>query len=288
MKYKSKNVVVSDLLSRSRLPGFDFVVNPYIGCLHGCKYCYACFMKKYSHHVDDEWGSFLDVKESLKPIDVRKLVGKKVFMSSVTDCYNPLEETERRTRQILQQIENVDCALTITTKSNLVLKDLDVLKKMENVTVALSINTLDEKFRSDMDNASSIRSRLETLKILHENNIKTILFLSPIFPEITDFREIVEASKAFVDEFWFENLKLRYPYAKTILSYINNNFPHLQELYKKIYVKGDKTFWVNLAVEIERFCEQENVNGKILFSREILNCAHLKRRDEEGVFDEEN
>ena len=86
--------------------------------------------------------------------------------------------------------------------------------------VSISINTLNEKFKNDMDNASSIKERLETLKKLHKNGIYTVLFMSPIFPYITEWKEIIEISKEYVDEYWFENLNLRGSYKKEILDYI--------------------------------------------------------------------
>lgn len=74
-----------------------------------------------------------------------------------------------------------------------------------------------------MDRGSSIQERLHTLKTFHENGIETVLFMSPCFPGITDFREIVEASAGFVDEYWFENLNLRGDYKKRILAYIHES-----------------------------------------------------------------
>lgn len=69
----------------------------------------------------------------------------------------------------------------------------------------MSINTLDEDFKNDMDNASSIQDRLNTLKELHNSGIHTVLFMSPIFPYITNFKDIIEVSKEYIDEYWFKS-----------------------------------------------------------------------------------
>ena len=195
---KINHIIVNDYLTKSNLPESDYVINPYVGCPHACAYCYACFMKRFTNHNED-WGSFLDVKECEKPISLSRIKGKSVFLSSVTDCYNPYEEDFRITRKILEQLINADCQLTISTKSKLILRDTYLLKQCKNLKVDMSINTLDEKFQSDMDNASSISDRLKTLKALHENGIYTVLFMSPIFPYITDFKAIIEKSKNFID-----------------------------------------------------------------------------------------
>jgi DNA repair photolyase len=264
-----KIVNVKDYLTKSKLPACDFVINPYVGCLHDCKYCYASFMKRFTGHNED-WGTFIDVKQCDKKIDVKKLEGKTLFLSSVTDCYNQIEEKYQNTREILSQLINVNCKINICTKSKLILRDLDILKKLNNVTVAMSINTLDENFKNDMDKASSIKERLETLKELHNNNIYTILFMSPIFPYITDYKGIIEVSKEFMDEYWFENLNLRAEYKQDILKYIKNNYSNYYEEYIKIYLRNDKSYWQKLANEIEIYCGGNNIKFNNFFYHEEI------------------
>ena len=215
MSIVENKIIVKDLVTKSNLPASDYVINPYVGCPHGCRYCYACFMKRFTGH-SEEWGSFIDIKQCDKPISQKKLQGKSVFLSSVTDCYNPFEEKYKITRNILEQLISIDCELNISTKSNLVLRDIDLLKQCKNLKVSISVNTLDEKFKNDMDNASSIQERLETLETLYKNGIYTVLFMSPVFPGITDYREIIEKTNKYVDEYWFENLNLRGSYKQDI------------------------------------------------------------------------
>lgn len=253
-----KEVKVNDYLTISKLPTSDYVINPYIGCPHACKYCYASFMKRFTNHKE-EWGSFIDVKRCNKKINTKKLIGKTLFISSVTDCYNPYEEKYKLTREILKQLIGIDCKINISTKNELILRDLDILKQLKNLEVSISINTLDEEFKNDMDSASSIKKRIETLKILHENNIRTILFMSPIFPQITNWQEIILKTKKIVDVYWFENLNLRANYKKEIMTYIEQKCPEYIELYKEIYEKKNNTYWENLAVEINTFCQNEKI-----------------------------
>lgn len=258
MEVKEKIIQVKDYLTKSNLPASDYVINPYIGCPHGCKYCYACFMKRFTKH-SEEWGSFIDVKYCDKPINTAKLKNKSVFLSSVTDCYNKFEEKYCITRNILEQLIDVDCRLGISTKSSLILRDIDLLKQCKNLTVSISINTLDESFKNDMDNASSIKDRLLTLEQLHKNGIYTVLFMSPIFPGITDFKKIIEASRSFVEEYWFENLNLRGGYKRTILSYIYNTYPKLKGLYDDIYNRNNMSYWEMLADDIEQYCNSNSI-----------------------------
>lgn len=246
-------------VTKSNLPACDYVINPYVGCPHGCKYCYACFMKRFTGH-DEPWGTFIDVKKCDKSLNPKQLTGKRVFLSSVTDCYNPYEKEYEITRKILEQLTAIDCELSISTKSNLILRDIDLLKQCKNLKVSMSINTLDEQFKKDMDNASSIAERLQTLETLHKNGIYVVLFMSPIFPGLTDWQAIIERSKDYIDEYWFENLNLRGAYKSTILNYILSNYPDCYDIYKNIYIKGNKNYWVQLSNDIEKYCTQNAIN----------------------------
>ena len=264
-----KEIQVKDYLTKSNLPASDYVINPYVGCPHGCKYCYASFMKRFTGHKED-WGTFIDIKKCDKKINTKKLENKTIFLSSVTDCYNEFEEKYKITREILKELINVNCNLNISTKSKLILRDIDLLKQMKNLTVSMSINTLDENFKNDMDNASSIKERLNTLRELHDNGIYTVLFMSPIFPYITNFKEIIKISKEYIDEYWFENLNLRGDYKTKILLYIQEKYPKLINEYNDIYIKGNKKYWNDLSKEIKDYCEINNVKYINYFYHEKL------------------
>ncbi len=264
-----KQVQTKDYLTRSNLPESDYVINPYIGCPHSCIYCYASFMKRFTNHKE-KWGDFLDVKYCKKKIDLNKIKNKRLFISSVTDCYNPLEEKYKITKNILEQLINSNSFITISTKSKLILRDIDLLKKIKNLTVAISINTLDENFKDEMDKASSIKERIDILQKLHKENIHTVLFMSPIFPYITDYKKIIEKTKNYVDEYWFENLNLRGEYKYIILNYIKNNYNCYYSSYNEIYLKNDKSYWRKLSYEIDEFCKANNIKYKNYFYHEKL------------------
>ena len=270
-----KEIETKDYVTKSNLPASDYVINPYVGCPHGCKYCYASFMKRFTGH-NEEWGTFIDIKRCNKKISVEKLKGKQVFLSSVTDCYNAYEKEYLITRNILKQLVSADCYLSISTKSDLILRDIDLLLKMKNLTVSMSINTLDESFRSDMDNASTIEERLKALKLLHDVGIYTVLFMSPIFPYITDYKKIIEASMDYIDEYWFENLNLRGDYKNKILAYISDNYPSLNDKYLDIYIRKNKSYWLDLENEIKFYCKENNIKYKNYFYHEKL-VDHKKK-----------
>lgn len=262
-------IKTNDYLTKSNLPASDYVINPYVGCPHGCKYCYASFMKRFTGH-QEAWGDFIDIKRCDKKINLKKISGKSVFLSSVTDCYNEYEEKYAITRSILEQLVKSDCKLSISTKSKLILRDIDLLKQIKDVTVCMSVNTLDESFKDDMDKASSIKDRLDALKELHENRIYTVLFMSSIFPYITKWKEIIEISKDYVDEFWFENLNLRGSYKYSILNYIKEKYNDLFCKYIDIYENKNNYYWNDLSKKIEEYCVNNNIKYTNFFYHKEL------------------
>jgi DNA repair photolyase len=247
---------VKDYLTASKIG--SFAINPYIGCPHACTYCYASFMKRFTNHPEP-WGEFIDIKHCEKPIDLKKICGKNVFMSTVTDCYNPYEKKYGITRSILEQLVNAECILQVSTKSALVLRDMDLYRKMENVSVAMSVNTLDDGFRGDMDCAGSVAERLATLKTLHAHGIYTILFMSPIFLHITDWQAIIEESREYIGEYWFEDLNLRGSYKRAVMDYVREKYPEAFPSYDRLYNHGDRTEITRMENAIRSYCETNGV-----------------------------
>ena len=257
-----REIDVQNVMTKSSLPVGGFSVNPYVGCPHACKYCYASFMKRFTGHTEP-WGTFLDVKH-WKPIEnPHKYDGQRIVIGSVTDGYNPYEEEFCRTRKLLEELKGTNAEIMICTKSDLVLRDLDLLKGFPKVTVSWSVNTLDEQFRCDMDRAVSIERRLEAMKQVYNAGIRTVCFISPIFPGITDVKAIVNRVKDFADLIWLENLNLRGQFKKEIMGYIREKHPGLEILYDEIYNKKKQDYWRDLEQEIFSFAQGESYPYRI-------------------------
>ena len=153
---KVNEINVKSVMTKSNLPVSDYSVNPYIGCLHACKYCYASFMKRFTGHTEP-WGTFVDIKYWEPMKNLEKYGDKTIFIGSVTDPYQPIEMKYGRTRALLEELKGSNAKISIATKSDLILRDLDLIKKFPNIRISWSINTLDENFKKDMDKAVSIK-----------------------------------------------------------------------------------------------------------------------------------
>ena len=142
-----QDVETKNIMTKSTLPVGGYSVNPYVGCTHGCKYCYASFMKRFTGHTEP-WGTFLDVKHWPAIKNPQKYKGQRVVIGSVTDGYLPQEAQFQNTRKLLEQLRGSEAEILICTKSDLVIRDIDLLKKLGKVTVSWSINTLDKGFKN--------------------------------------------------------------------------------------------------------------------------------------------
>lgn len=137
-----KAIKCKTILTKSKLPKVDYCYNAYVGCTHSCKYCYAEFMKKFTGHINDEWGKFIDYKENAVDIlkkEVRKIEKDKwVLMGSVTDTYQPIEKKLLLTRKSLEVFLEYQVPVSILTKSDLVMRDIDILMKFPKCEVGVS------------------------------------------------------------------------------------------------------------------------------------------------------
>jgi DNA repair photolyase len=261
---------VANLLSKTKVPAGDYAVNPYIGCPHKCLYCYADYMRRFTNHRE-KWGDFLDIKYCSKKINVNRLENKEIIFSSSTDAYNPFEKQYRITRKILEQFADTNVKITILTKSDLLLRDIDLFKRMPRVQAGVSLNTLDDSVRKALEpRAASIERRLDAVKILHDNGIRTHIFLSPMFPVITDFKKIIKTCARFTSEFWFENLNLRGSLRPAVLRYIYENHKNLVPLYDDIYKFKNTSYWRDMKNEIAQFCKKNGIQYRDYFYHEKI------------------
>ena len=253
-----KTLETKNVITKSNLPVCDFSVNPYTGCEHACMYCYASFMKRFTGH-SEEWGTFVDIKDWGELKHPERFKGKELFIGSVTDPYQPAEQTYKRTRRLLEQLKGSGAIISIATKSDLILRDLDLIKSFPNARVSWSVNTLDESFKSDMDCAASIERRIFAMKEFYNAGVRTTCFISPIFPGITDVKAIIKRTKDLCNLVWLENLNLRGNYKPTVLKYIADKYKDLVPLYDAIYNKNDRSYWAELDADIRVFCAEQGL-----------------------------
>jgi DNA repair photolyase len=187
-----REVQVKSILSASKV--YDYVVNPYVGCQHGCSYCYARFMKRFTGHKEP-WGEFVDVKvnapELLRAEIARKRKGR-VWVSGVCDPYQPLEAKYEITRRCLETLAEWDWPVIVQTRSPLVLRDEDILKKGRSFEAGLSITTADDGIRRLFEpKAPPVEERVRALDELHRGGIRTYAMIAPMLPRAEGLPELL-------------------------------------------------------------------------------------------------
>ncbi len=186
------------IITRNDSPdiSFDRSINPYRGCEHGCFYCFARPTHAYmglSAGLDFE--SRLFAKEGAAALLERELAAAKytpapIAFGTNTDPYQPIERQYRITRSLLETLQRVRHPLSIVTKSNLILRDLDILSEMGRdglVKVFLSVTTLDRELARKMEpRAPTPQKRLEAIEALTDAGVPAGVMVAPVIPAIND------------------------------------------------------------------------------------------------------
>jgi len=244
-----KEIYAKSVLSKSRV--FDYTVNPFVGCEHGCTYCYARFMKRFTGHKE-AWGKFVDVKVnaiSLLKNEVRNKKVGRVWVSGVCDPYQPLEKEYELTKGCLEVLLKCGWPVTIQTKSPLVLRDMELLTKFKEIEVGLTITTADENIKKVFEpNSPPIKSRIETLEKLHSEGVKTFAMIAPLLPKAEGLAAQLSGRVEYVliD-------KMNYHYADWVY-----------RRYKLEYAANDN-FFTRKKLELANAFKKEGIPYQLLF-----------------------
>ena len=245
----TREIFAKSALSKSQV--YDYALNPYVGCSHACKYCYAAFMRRFTGHKE-KWGEFVDIKVNIPELlykEVKKKRIGRIWISGVCDPYQEIEKKYKLTRRCLEILLDSQWPVTIQTKSSLVLRDIAILENFNDIEVGFSITTADEKIRKLFEpGASPIEDRIHAMDVLHSKGIKTFAMIAPILPGIEG---LVEKLSGTVDYVLID--KLNYFYANRI--YIEN---------KMEWAKED-SFFIQKAQELKAGFERKNIPVQILF-----------------------
>lgn len=207
-----REITAKSILSRSQV--YDYALNPYVGCSHGCRYCYAAFMRRFTGHRE-AWGRFVDVKVNAPGLLAKEIMRKpvgRVWVSGVCDPYQAAERKYRLTGRCLEILLENRWPVTIQTKSTLVLRDIEILERFEDIEVGFSITTADEKMRKLFEpGAAPIRERVRALDVLHAREIRTYAMIAPILPGAEG---LIEELPGKVDHILID--RLNYAYANRV------------------------------------------------------------------------
>jgi DNA repair photolyase len=185
VRYKQSSGILSK--ATGFINSFDFTLNPYSGCAFGCTYCYAAFFTPTTE-LQETWGQWVEIKENalelLRKKRKRPLLDKTIYMSSVTDPYQPVERNLDLTRAILQELLDYHhVRLVVQTRSPLVTRDIDLLRQFPYARVNMTVTTDDETIRKAFEPlCPSNAQRMKAVKEVTSAEVQACICLTPLLP----------------------------------------------------------------------------------------------------------
>ena len=271
--------------------GIDYNMNLYRGCSHGCIYCDS---RSECYHIDN-----FDVPKgkenaiSILENELKKYERGVVGIGSMSDTYNPQELKYEQTRSALKLISKYNFGVSIDTKSDLILRDLDLLKEINeknNVIIKFTITTADDKLSKIIEpNVCESSKRFAAIKTLTDNGIYTGIMMNPVLPFITDsednIKELVkkahESGAKFIHtymgmtlrdrqrDYYYKKLDERFPTIKNkYINYYKNNYNCMTPDYKKLY---------------KVFKEECDKYGILYNMKDIINAYKKEIKDNEQI-----
>jgi len=269
------------------------------GCIHGCIYCDS---RSRCYNMDHDFED-VEIKINAPRLLEEKLGSKRkkcmIGTGAMSDPYIPIDESLKNTRACLEIIEKYGCGLAIQTKSNLILRDLDLLKSINRkakCVVEMTLTTFDEDLcRIVEPNVCTSHERFETLKIMRDNGIKTVVWLCPLLPFINDTAENLRGilgycvdAKVYGILCFGMGMTLREGDREYFYKMLDRHFPGLRDKYEKKYgnsyvISSDNNREL-MAIFLET-CREANIvcdNDKIF---EFMSTLEEKDRSAQAELD---
>ncbi len=262
-------IACKGILGRSGIGGMDYAVNPYLGCGHACAYCYARFMRRMGH-PGELWGSFVDVKvnavDVLRVEAARKPRGR-VMLSSVTDAYQPIERERRMTRRCLEVLLDEGYGVDVLTKSDLVLRDIDLFRRFADIEVGLTITSLDDGVRRAFESgASPVQARLDALKTLSGEGIPTYAFLGPMLPYLSEERlgDLLSLLADRINRLLVDRLNIKCGNLPPVRRVLDTYYPDLRPMFEEA-LRPESRYYSELKSRVIRLCGERAIPVRVIY-----------------------
>jgi DNA repair photolyase len=244
-------------LNRVKGMRFNWSLNPYMGCVHRCTFCYVrAYEQRADRPADDRYGTSIRVKTNIAEVLRRELARpswerESVTIGAATDPYQPAEGRYRLTRACLEALAEARNPFGIITRGPMIVRDIDVLAeaaRRASVSVTFSIPTLDEDvWRKTEPSTAHPRQRLRALSMLVEAGIKTGVGMAPILLGLSDspsqLAEVVKAARAAgACGIWANLLNLRPGTREHFLDNLARDWPEELDRYARLYENGRRAY----------------------------------------------
>ena len=252
------------ILNPCTLQGINYQVDPYIGCEHYCYYCYAL------NQAQTDWRKEVRIHDKLVSqleTELAEIEPQTIYMGWQTDPYQPCEASYRQTRQVLELLLEKDFSVNILTKSDLVLRDMDLLQNMVSASVSFSLAFNDDSTRRLFEaNTKDNKKRIEALRLLKEAGVKTGALLCPVVPYISDAVQLIDVLAPYAGVIWIYGLGMNNRSDKNWLNMkaiLYREFPDLLEQIETAVFSKEHRYWAQLRQRLEILKNDRQLNMNI-------------------------
>ncbi len=246
------------------LENFDYQLDTYIGCEHYCNYCYV--LSKAETNWLDEIQIHNNIIDQLSE-ELNTITPQTIYIGYNSDPYQPCEFDLLQTRNVLKLLCSRNFSASILTKSDLVVRDIDLLKKMEDANVSISFAFTDNHARQLFEiNTITTEKRIATLRELSNNGVKTSAIICPIIPYITDAHKLIEMISPYAEKIWIYGLSINDKSDQNwanMLSILETNYPEMLDSIVAAIFDRDDLYWKYLSNELNVLKDEKQLNLNI-------------------------
>ncbi|MCP4902549.1 MAG: radical SAM protein [bacterium] len=239
------------VLTSCELEGLSFQVDPYIGCNHLCRYCYAL------EDSETDWSEEILIHQDIVGQLKEELAGvspQRIYLGYHTDPYQPCEEECHQTRKVLELLAENGFSASILTKSDLILRDMAILKEMPDASVSVSVAFNEDPIRRMFEaNTLPTENRVEVLRQMNEAGIGARALICPVIPLISDVEELLETIAPYTEKIWIYGLSVRDDSARwwtDVRDILKEHFTDIAGEIEAAILSRDHDFWQQLRARL--------------------------------------
>lgn len=252
------------ILLPCELKKLEYQVDPYIGCEHNCHYCYVL------NRAETDWAKEIRIPRDIRSQLNEELEGvppQKIYMGYYSDPYQPSEAEYRQTREVLELLAEKGFSVSILTKSDLFVRDMDLLTEMDDASVGISVAFNSDPVRQLFEqNTIETERRVEALKKVKDAGVKTSALICPVIPYITDVAPLIETLTPVVDTIWIYGLSMSH---RSDQSWINidgilsRNFHDKRSRIGETVFSRSHPYWTELRTKLQAIGKDSGLNLQI-------------------------
>ena len=252
------------VLNPCTLEGRNFQVDPYIGCQHYCYYCYAL------NQAETDWTKEILIYEDIVPqlqSELTDIPPQTIYMGWLTDPYQPCEAEYLQTRRVLELLLTKGCSASILTKSDLLLRDMDLFQKMNDATISVSVAFTDNNIRRQFEsNTMDTEARIDALQKLKAAGIKTSALICPVIPYITDVIRLIDSLAEHAGKIWIYGLSILNQNERSwqnVERILEEHFPESRQKIEAVVFSKEHSYWVDLRQDLIKIQKDRQLNLSI-------------------------